>query len=112
MAQTDLGDQALKAGAIRGGGPRASEILIDDDDLLAAPAKVARAVRQAVLEPGRLAVVFNLPKGRLADIDDRLAVAVTGLHLLRKEQPARREFRVRAHHPPPARRSSAAGPGC
>ena len=112
MAQTDFGDQALEAGAIRGGGPGASEIVIDHGDLLAAPAKATRAVRQAVLEPRRLAVVLNLPKGRLADMDDRLAVAMTDLDLLRTERPARREFRVQAHHPPPARRPGVAGPGC
>src|SRR4051794_14116295 len=49
MAEPHLGHEALEAGSVRAGGAGAAEILVDDDDLLARPAKPGGAVGQTVL---------------------------------------------------------------
>src|SRR4051812_49490668 len=82
MAEADLSDQALETGSVRGRGARAAKIIIDDDDLVAPPAKPAGAIRQTILEARRFPVLLNLAQGRLADVDNRVAIAMAGLDLL------------------------------
>src|SRR4051794_38852296 len=84
MAEADLSDQALEAGSVRGRGARAAKIIIDDDNLVAPPAEPAGAIRQTILEARRFPVLLNLAQGRLADVDNRVAIAMTGLDLLRR----------------------------
>src|SRR4051794_41976051 len=78
MAEADLSDQALEAGSVRGRGARAAKIIIDDDDLVAPPAEPAGAIRQTILEARRFPVLLNLAQGRLADVDNRVAIAMAG----------------------------------
>src|SRR3954465_2284412 len=97
-----------KPGSVRGRGARAAKIIIDDDDLVAPPAKPAGAIRQTILEARRFAVLLNLAQGRLADVDNRVAIATAGLDLLRRRL-ARRKPHLRAHGRPPDLRTGAAG---
>src|SRR3954470_21759296 len=83
MAGPHLSHEALEAGPVRGGGARAAKI-IDDDDLVAPPAEPAGAIRQTILEARRFPVLLNLAQGRLADVDNRVAIAMAGLDLLRR----------------------------
>jgi hypothetical protein len=50
VTEPDLGHQTLEAWPVRGGGARAAQIVIDDDDLFASPAQSVGAIRQTVLE--------------------------------------------------------------
>src|SRR4051812_50216885 len=97
MAEADLSDQALEAGPVRGGGARAAKI-IDDDDLVAPPAEPAGAIRQTILEARRFPVLLNLAQGRLADVDNRVAIAMAGLGLF-----PRPVARRKPHPPAPGR---------
>src|SRR3954447_6544530 len=76
MAKPDLGDKALEAGSIESRRGGAAEIVVDDQDLLPLPPQPAGAIRQSILESGRLAVLLNLTHCRLADINHRLAFAL------------------------------------
>src|SRR5208283_4395883 len=74
LAEADLGDQPLKAEASFDARAGASEIVVDDDDLLAQPAKLRRPVRERILQLGRLLMALNLLRRGLADIDDRQTI--------------------------------------
>src|SRR5262249_10762034 len=68
-AETDLGDEVLKAVASGQGGPRMPLILIDDLDPLLGPSQVTRTPGQIIL-PGSAGGVFAyLNHGGLADVD-------------------------------------------
>ena len=54
LAETDLRGETLEAGPIRTRGPRAAEILVDDDELFTPPAEPTRAIGHTVLEADRL----------------------------------------------------------
>ena len=108
MAEADLSDQTLEARPVRGGCARAAKIIIDDNDLVAPPAELAGAIRQTILEARRFPVLLNLAQGRLADVDNRVAIAMACLDLLRRRI-ARRKLHLRAHGRPPDLRTGAAG---
>src|SRR4051794_7048000 len=58
LAETDLRDHALEAGARGAAGRRTAEVLVDDLNLR--PAKLREAVAHGVLKPLTLAVVMDL----------------------------------------------------
>ena len=68
LAQADIGHQSLKALPVGGRGSRLALVVVDDDDLLFAPAQRQGAAAQVVLPLGALGVFHNLPQGRLPDV--------------------------------------------
>src|SRR4051812_50132003 len=107
MAEADLSDQALEAGSVRGRGARAAKIIIDDDDLVAPPAEPAGAIRQTILEARRFPVLLNLAQGRLADVDNRVAIAMAGLGLLPRPVARRKPSPPAPGRAPPLRAGAA-----
>ena len=53
-----------------GGGTRQAEILVDNGDLVGMPTEVAGAIGEGVLAPGRLAIVLDLGRRGLANVDE------------------------------------------
>src|SRR5260221_3700434 len=94
LAETDLCDNPLEAGALTSARRRAAEIIIDHFDL--GPAERRQAVPHGVLQRTALAVVQDLMGRRLPYIKQRLALQMMRTDLLR-------------HHgwPPSGRRSGA-----
>src|SRR4051794_33670235 len=66
------------------------------------------AARQPQHQFAAFPVLLNLAQGRLADVDNRVAIAMAGLDLLRRRI-ARRKPHLRAHGRPPDLRTGAAG---
>jgi hypothetical protein len=56
----DFGRQTLEAGAYNGAGAGDAEILVDDNDAIVRPAKLARLGCKRVLSVGRSAIVLDL----------------------------------------------------
>src|SRR4051812_31840012 len=102
MAETDLGDQPLKAGAALGGGGREAKVLVDDHDLGAGPTQPAGTVGQTVLELGGLAVVLDLLERRLPNVDHGEPIKVMGGHLVRRADRSGRRVGVHARSPRPS----------
>lgn len=68
LAKNDVRNQPAEPGTGAGLAGRAAEIVVHDLNVHLRPAQKAGAVRQTVLQPRRLAVALNLPRGGLADI--------------------------------------------
>ncbi len=49
MAETNFSYETLKAGPVRGGGAGAAKVIVNDDDLLAAPSKPTGTIREPIL---------------------------------------------------------------
>src|SRR5512135_600875 len=82
MIEADLGHQAMEAGPALGGLTAAPLIVIDDQDAGGGPAQLNSPLAELVLERGRFTVLQDLVRGRLADVDDRQPVAVSGPDLV------------------------------
>ena len=76
MVQGDLGHEALEAGAILDAGSALAEVFVDDQDAVTTPAQINGAISQGVLQPSRLAILDDLPRRRLPDIDDRQSLSM------------------------------------
>ena len=70
MVHADLGQQALEAEPGVGGAAALPEVLVDDEDALGRPAQGAGVIGQGVLAGEGLAVLGDLLRGGLADVDD------------------------------------------
>src|SRR5712692_6566768 len=70
----DVGDETLKAGTFNEAGPRPSQVVIDDHDVLKAEGLRLRGER--ILPLLTLHVVQDLPGGGLAHVDERAAAEV------------------------------------
>ena len=66
--EADIGDQALKAVALGGRRARQPKVLVDDDELLGAPAERLSSPLQIVLPRCALAIVVHLMERRLTNI--------------------------------------------
>jgi hypothetical protein len=123
VPEAHLGQQALEARAALGGGAAAAQVLVDHQHPIRRPAPLDRARAQGVLQRRRLAVLEDLLGGRLAHVDRRQPLEVTGLHLgrrrrRRRRRRGRRENRfpsrfngVHAAPPLPARGAGVGGAG-
>src|SRR3974390_3448874 len=69
LAETDLGDEALKAVTRIAGGPRLAEIFVDDLDSIVRPSQARRAADKTILQLRALLVLTNLSCRRLPNID-------------------------------------------
>ena len=78
MSESDLGGQPREAGSRHCAGPGQTEVLVDDDNPIGGPSKLAGLMHQGVLSIGRLAVVLDLGRAGLAQIDDGHAGKVAG----------------------------------
>src|SRR5512135_2838683 len=76
FAQADIGDQALEALAARDlpGGP--SLVLVDEHDLVPAPAQLKQAATERSLIDGAFTVLQDLLGGGLPQVDDGQALPV------------------------------------
>jgi hypothetical protein len=70
MVHADLGQEALEAEPGVGGAGALPEIRVDDEDPVGGPAQGAGMLGQGVLAGERLAVLGDLLRGGLADVDD------------------------------------------
>src|SRR5207249_432631 len=77
----DLGQQPLEPGPALDRLAAPAQVGVDGDDAIPGPPECDRAVGQGVLAGGRLLVVEDLLRGRLADVDDGDAVEVPGPEL-------------------------------
>ena len=77
MAEPHLGDQTLEAGPIGRRHAGSTEVVIDYDHLVPAPPQPAGPVDEGILQPGRLAVLLDLARCRLPDINDGLSITMS-----------------------------------
>ena len=76
VRQSHLAGQAGEAGALVGAGAGQPEIFVDDDHLLFGPAQLAGSIGQGVLADSGFAVVLDLSRGGLANVDEGGALGV------------------------------------
>jgi hypothetical protein len=86
LAEADLGDQALKTGAVGGRGPRVPQILVDHDDAFVRPPQGECSFAQGVLPCGALGVLEDLLERALADVQAREPLKVTGSNRRRRHR--------------------------
>ena len=91
LAQADLGDHALEAGAGHPARGRTPEVLVHHLDLR--PAERCQSVAHGVLQRPAFGVVQDLVRGGLAHVDDRLARQMVGLDLVSAHGDLRRAAR-------------------
>src|SRR5215213_8906075 len=89
VVEADLGQQALEAGPALDGLAATALVVVDDEDAGWGPAQLDRTLPELVLKGGRLAVLDDLPRGGLADVDDREPVPVSVLDLVRVQRQGR-----------------------
>src|ERR1700679_3175369 len=68
MAERHFADHACEAGALVCAGSGETEVVINNDNLILPPPKLASSVGQGVLACGGFAVMFHLGRARLRDI--------------------------------------------
>jgi hypothetical protein len=115
VIEPDFGDQALEARPAVGARSRLAQVVIDDDDALARPAQLDRAIDQAILQLGRLLVVKHLVHGRLPYVHHGGALPVPRVDLRRRTPRVPSLTRGRVHRSPFARRArrrDTARPAC
>jgi hypothetical protein len=83
LVQSHLRQQRLKARSIRRTGSAMSLVFIDQQDTRGRPTQLDRSFSQGVLALGGLAVIENLLRGRLADVNDGFPTQVTLINLSR-----------------------------
>jgi predicted RNA methylase len=105
-SQSHIGSKLAKAGASHDAGARHSQIGIDDQNALFRPAKFASATRQLVLSACRFAVVLDLGRGRLAQVNNRQPGQMAGGDL-RGFAPLTHRLPLRRGPPPICGRSGA-----
>ena len=81
LAEANLGDHALEAGAGDATRRRATKVVVDNIDL--PPAERSQAIPHGVLQRTALAIVQDLVGRGLPDIEDRLALEVVRPDLVR-----------------------------
>src|SRR5579864_8185487 len=79
VSQRDFAGEASEAGAFLGAGAGQPQIFVDDQDLLLGPSELARFVGQGILAGGRLAIMLNLARRGLANVNVGGALGVREL---------------------------------
>ena len=82
-AESDFRGEACEAGALGPSGTGKAQVFVDDGHLFLSPAQLARFLDQSILASGGLAVVFDLGRAGLANVDDRGALRVVGFDFAR-----------------------------
>src|ERR1700751_2042792 len=80
MTQSDFCGHACESGTLHRSRTGETQILVDDDDLFLGPAQGAGFLDQSVLASGGLAVVLDLRRTRLANINESRALGMIGVH--------------------------------
>ncbi len=70
MVHGDLGQQALETEPGVGGAAALPEVVVDDEDPIGGPAEGAGMISQGILAGERLAILNDLLRAGLADVDD------------------------------------------
>jgi hypothetical protein len=81
VVEADLGEEPLEPEPPLGRGPTLALIVVDDEDAVRWPAEFNGSPGEGVLAVRGLAVLGNLLRGGLADVDDGQAVQMPGLNL-------------------------------
>ena len=69
MSQRDFAGEASESGALVGGGAGKAQIFIDDDYLLFGPTQLSGPIGQGVLAGSRFAVMLDLARCGLANVN-------------------------------------------
>src|ERR1700747_2966444 len=79
VSQGDLAGEASEPGALVGGGTGQPQVFVTDDHLLFGPTQLSGPIRQGVLAGGRFAVMLDLARRGLANVDAGNALGVRRL---------------------------------
>ena len=83
VAEGHFRGQACEAGALGESGARHPQVFVNDDHLFFGPTQLAGFLDQSILASGGFAVVFDLRRTGLANVDERRALDVTGFDFAR-----------------------------
>jgi len=78
VSQGDFAGETGEPGALAGGGTGQPQIFIDDDHLLLGPTELRGPIRQGVLAGGGFAVMLDLARRGLANVNAGGALGVGG----------------------------------
>jgi hypothetical protein len=78
MFQSDLRNQRIEAGAMVGSGRGEAKLVVHDVDGLVGPAELVGPRAQGVLQAQAFLMAHHLMRGRLSDVNDRLAGQMLG----------------------------------
>jgi len=80
VAESHFRGHAGEPGALGESGAGHSQVFVDDNHLFLGPTEFARFLDQSILARGGLAVVLDLGRGRLANVDEGGALGMAGLY--------------------------------
>src|SRR5215831_3470308 len=81
VAERHLGGHACEPGTLGESGAGQTQVFVDDDHLLFGPTEFLCFLTQSILAHRGFAVVFDLGRGGLANVDEGGALDMVGLHL-------------------------------
>ena len=82
-AESDIGGEACEPGALSPSRTRKTQVFVDDGHLFPCPAQLAGFLDESILASRGLAVVFDLGRAGLTNVDDRRALRVVGFDFAR-----------------------------
>ena len=80
VAEGHFRGHACEPGTLGESGAGQAQVLVDDDHLFLGPPEFLRLLEQSILARRGLAVVFDLSRGGLANVDEGGALGMAGLH--------------------------------
>lgn len=80
----DLAQEPLKSPAIVGGAGAQAEVFVDHEDSLRMPSEGLSVILERILARERLAMLFDLLRGGLPNVDDRQSLKMCGVDLGRR----------------------------
>src|ERR1700739_2246895 len=83
MAEGNFRGQACEAGTLGESGAGHAQVFVDDDHLFFGPTQLAGLLDQSILASCGFAVVLDLRRTRLANVDKSRALDMTGLYFAR-----------------------------
>src|ERR1700681_2819758 len=83
MAEGNFRGQACEAGTLGESGAGHTQVFVDDDHLFFGPTQLAGFLEQSILASCGFAVVLDLRRTRLANVDESCALNMTGFYFAR-----------------------------
>src|SRR5215471_402562 len=83
MAESHFCGHACEAGTLGESGAGHPQVFVDDDHLLFGPTQLAGFLDQSILASRGFAVVLDLRRTRLANVDQSRALEMTGFYFAR-----------------------------
>src|ERR1700757_4098644 len=80
VTQSNLCSHAREPGTLDGSRAGQAKVFVNDDHLFLGPTEFKRFLDQSILTCGGLAVVLDLRRGGLANVDESSALGMTGLY--------------------------------